>query len=106
MAANGMRTIQHWIGGKAYEGRSGRHGDVWDPAIGEIQARVNLATRAEVELAIDTAAAAFPDWAATIPVRRARVMFKFKELVEQHAGDLAAMLTAEHGKTIGDAKGE
>ena len=101
-----MKNISHWIGGKIHPGSSARYGEVWNPAIGEVQAHVALATRADVALAIATAAAALPAWAATPPVKRARVMFKFKELLEKHTDELAAILTSEHGKTLADAKGE
>ncbi len=76
-----MREIGHFIGGNAVHGNSGRFGDVFDPNTGEVQARVALASHSEVEHAIANAAAAQPAWAATNPQRRARVMFKFLELV-------------------------
>jgi len=106
MAVDRMRAVQHWIGGKPYEGDGARRGEVWNPATGEVQAQVRFAAKADVERAIATAAAAFPAWAATPPLRRARIMFKFKELVEAHAEELAAIINSEHGKTIADAKGE
>ena len=97
--------IGHFIGGKRVEGTSDRAGDVYNPSTGEVSAKVALAAKAEVEAAIADAAAAFPGWAATSPVARARVMFKFKELIEQHMDDLAALLSSEHGKVIADSKG-
>lgn len=106
MAMDRIRTIGHWIGGKPVEGRSERHGEVWNPAIGEVQAHVAYAARAEVDRAVAAAAAAFPAWAATPPLRRARIMFKLKELIERHTDELAAIITSEHGKTVADAKGE
>ncbi len=104
--ADPARIIGHWIGGKSTEGRSGRFADVWNPAEGEVQAKVALASASEIDQAVATAAEAFPAWAATPPLKRARAMFKFKELVERHTAELAAIITSEHGKTIADAKGE
>jgi malonate-semialdehyde dehydrogenase (acetylating)/methylmalonate-semialdehyde dehydrogenase len=101
-----MRDIGHFIGGKQVKGRSGRTGDVFDPNTGEVQAKVALASRPEVEEAIANAAAAQPAWAATNPQRRARVMFKFLELVQAEYDDLATLLSSEHGKTVPDARGD
>ncbi|MGE3147685.1 MAG: aldehyde dehydrogenase family protein, partial [Pseudorhodoplanes sp.] len=101
-----MRQIGHFIGGKTIQGGSGRQGDVFDPNTGEVQAKVALATRAEVEAAIANAAAAQPAWAAVNPQRRARVMFKFLELLTREMEPLARLLSSEHGKTIADAKGD
>src|SRR5262245_41695276 len=101
-----MREIGHFIGGKQVKGTSGRFGDVFDPNTGEVQARVALATHAEVEHAIANAQAAQPAWAATNPQRRARVMFKFLELVQKEHDSLAKLLSSEHGKTIADARGD
>jgi malonate-semialdehyde dehydrogenase (acetylating)/methylmalonate-semialdehyde dehydrogenase len=99
------RQIHHIIGGKAVSGSSDRSGPVYNPSTGEEQARVPLATRAEVEAAIADAQAAFPGWAAQSPMVRARVMFKFKELIEKHMDELAVLLSSEHGKVVSDAKG-
>src|SRR5579862_3590847 len=104
--ADAARIIEHWIGGKPTDGRSGRFAEVWNPAEGEVQAKVALASAAEIDQAVAAAAEAFPGWATTPPLKRARAMFKFKELIERHIGELAAIITAEHGKTIADAKGE
>src|SRR5947209_16306760 len=93
-----MREIGHFIGGKEVEGASGRAGDVFNPNTGEVQARVALASKSEVEKAIADAQAAFPAWAATNPQRRARVMFKFLELIQAEYDDLARLLASEHGK--------
>ena len=101
-----MREIGHFVGGKIVEGRSGRFGDIFDPNTGEVQARVALAGRSEVEAAIANAEAAQPAWAAVNPQRRARVMFKFLELVQQEFDSLARLLSSEHGKTRADAKGD
>jgi malonate-semialdehyde dehydrogenase (acetylating)/methylmalonate-semialdehyde dehydrogenase len=101
-----MREIGHYVGGQSVKGTSGRFGDVFDPNTGEVQARVALASRAEVEAAIANAQAAQPGWAATNPQRRARVMFKFLELIAKENDSLARLLSSEHGKTVPDAKGD
>src|SRR5215213_9205800 len=101
-----MREIGHFIGGKQISGTSGRSGDVFNPNTGEVQAKVALASKGEVESAIANAEAAFPGWAATNPQRRARVMFKFLELIQAEYDDLARLLSSEHGKTFADAKGD
>ncbi|MFN3513396.1 MAG: CoA-acylating methylmalonate-semialdehyde dehydrogenase [Phenylobacterium sp.] len=101
-----MREISHFVSGAAVAGASGRFGEVFDPNIGEVQARVALATPAEVDAAVRAAAAAQPAWAAVNPQRRARVMFEFKRLVEARMDELAALLSSEHGKVIADSKGD
>src|SRR5258705_9834257 len=101
-----MRDIGHFVGGKEVKGGSGRTGDVFNPNTGEIQAKVAFASKSEVEKAIANAAAAQPAWAATNPQRRARVMFKFLELVQGEYDDLARLLSSEHGKTFTDSKGD
>jgi malonate-semialdehyde dehydrogenase (acetylating)/methylmalonate-semialdehyde dehydrogenase len=101
-----MREIGHFVGGKEVKGTSGRFGDVFNPNTGEVQAKVALAKHSEGEHAIAVAAAAQPAWAATNPQRRARVMFKFLELVQKEFDDLARLLSSEHGKTFADAKGD
>src|SRR5437763_9098670 len=101
-----MREIGHFIGGKAVKGSSGRFGDIFNPNTGEVQARVALADKSDVDKAITNAEAAFPAWAATNPQRRARVMFKFLELIQSEFDDLARLLSSEHGKTVADAKGD
>jgi malonate-semialdehyde dehydrogenase (acetylating)/methylmalonate-semialdehyde dehydrogenase len=101
-----MREIGHFIGGRRVPGASGKAGDVFNPNTGEIQAKVALASRAETEAAIATAEAAQPAWAATNPQRRARVMFKFLELIQKDVENLAKLLSSEHGKTLADSKGD
>ena len=100
-----MRDIGHFIGGKRVPG-SGRTADVFDPNTGEVQAQVALASKSEVEAAIANAEAAQAGWAATNPQKRARVFFKFLELIQGEMDELARMLSSEHGKTIPDAKGD
>src|SRR3569833_2365486 len=104
--ARQMREIGHFVGGKTVKGISGRFADVFDPNTGEVQARVAYAARSEVEQAIANAQAAQPAWAATNPQRRARVMFKFLELIQKEYDELARLLSSEHGKTFPDAKGD
>ncbi|MGI9515239.1 MAG: CoA-acylating methylmalonate-semialdehyde dehydrogenase [Anderseniella sp.] len=101
-----VKEIGHFIGGKAVAGTSGRFADVYDPNTGEIQAKVALASEAELTAAVADAKAAQPAWAATNPQRRARVMAKFVELVNAEKEDLAQMLSSEHGKTIPDSHGD
>src|SRR5947199_3707098 len=101
-----MREIGHFIGGKRVAGTSGRSGDVFDPNTGEVQAKVSFAKKSEVELAIANAEAAQPSWATVNPQRRARVLFKFLELVQREFDNLAKLLSSEHGKTIPDSKGD
>jgi malonate-semialdehyde dehydrogenase (acetylating)/methylmalonate-semialdehyde dehydrogenase len=101
-----MREVGHFIGGKTVKGTSGRQGDVYNPNTGEVQAKVALANKADVEAAVANAAAAQPAWAATNPQRRARVMFKFLELIQSEFDDLARLLASEHGKVFADAKGD
>ena len=101
-----MKEIGHWINGKMVAGTSGRFADVYNPATGELQARVALASPAELAHAIAEAEKAQPIWAATNPQRRARVMMKFGDLINQHMDELAELVAIEHGKTIPDAKGD
>ncbi len=100
-----MRTINHFVGGKEVAGTSGRFGDVFNPATGELQAKVALASRSEVDAAVKVAVEAYPKWSGTPPLIRARVMFRFKQLIEENMDALAHILTSEHGKVLSDAKG-
>lgn len=101
-----MRTVPHYISGKTVEGQSGRFGDIYNPSTGDVQAQVQLATQNELSEAVAVAVAAQQGWSATNPQRRARVMFKFKELLEANMDELAAILSSEHGKVIADSKGD
>src|SRR5687767_877413 len=101
-----MREIGHFIGGKEVPGASGRFGDVFHPDTGTVQARLAFAGRAEVEYAITVAEAAQSGWAALNPQRRARVLFKFVELLQRDFESLAKLLSSEHGKTLADARGD
>jgi malonate-semialdehyde dehydrogenase (acetylating)/methylmalonate-semialdehyde dehydrogenase len=101
-----MREIGHFVAGKFVKGASGRWGEVFDPNTGEVQARLAMAKHSEVEHAIAVAQASQPAWAATNPQRRARVLFKFLELVQKEHDSLAALLSSEHGKIHADARGD
>jgi malonate-semialdehyde dehydrogenase (acetylating)/methylmalonate-semialdehyde dehydrogenase len=98
-------TVGHFIGGR-HVADHGRSQEVYDPASGAVARRVALASRQTVEQAIAAAQAAFPAWRDTPPPKRARVMFRYKELLEQNAQRLCALITAEHGKVLADALGE
>ena len=101
-----MRKISHWIGGKPSQGSSERTSPVYDPATGEQQAEVVLATKADVEDAVATAAAAFESWSQSSLSVRTKVMFAFRQLVVERMDELAEVISAEHGKVVSDARGE
>ena len=101
-----MRLVQHFIDGAAATGAPARSGDIFDPSIGKVQAQVTLGDAATLEQAVASARAAQPEWAALNPQRRARVMFRYKDLIEQNMDELAALLSSEHGKVIADARGD
>jgi malonate-semialdehyde dehydrogenase (acetylating) / methylmalonate-semialdehyde dehydrogenase len=101
-----MQELKHYIDGVAVAGTSGRFSDVYNPATGEVQARVPLATPAEVDAVVAKAAEAQKGWAATNPQRRARVMMKFGQLINEHMDELAELISREHGKTLPDARGD
>src|SRR5271166_4533494 len=101
-----MSDIQHYIDGKRVDGIGGRWSEVYNPATGERTGRVAFAGAGEVDRAVRAAAAAFPAWAATPPLTRARILFKFRELLDREAGALARLITEEHGKVLSDAQGE
>ena len=101
-----LRDIPHWIAGRAVPGTSGRSGKVYNPATGQVQAMVPLANRAELDAAVAAATAAFPEWSTQPPLRRARVMFRFRDIFESRIDEVAALITSEHGKVLSDAKGE
>ena len=100
-----MRTLDHLIAGQRVPGSGDRTLDITDPATGQVTAQVRMADAATVDAAVAAAAAAFPAWAATPPLVRARVMFRFRDLVERHTDELARLITAEHGKVLSDARG-
>jgi len=100
-----VRDLSHFVGGKHVKGESGRFGDVFNPTSGALAARVPLASTAEAERAIANARQAFGGWSETSPVTRARVMFRYKELIERHMDELGLLIASEHGKVLSDAKG-
>ncbi|HUS96869.1 MAG TPA: CoA-acylating methylmalonate-semialdehyde dehydrogenase [Hyphomicrobiaceae bacterium] len=101
-----MAALGHHIGGKRISATSDRTGSVFNPATGRVSQDVAFASSKDVELAVSTAKSAFADWANTPPLRRARVMFRYLELLEKHKSEIAALITAEHGKVLSDAAGE
>jgi len=101
-----MYDIHHFVNGETFKGTSGRWGDVFNPNTGVVAARVQLATEAEMDQAVQAALAAQLGWAAVNPQRRARVMFGFLSLLQARAGELAELISSEHGKVIADARGE
>jgi malonate-semialdehyde dehydrogenase (acetylating)/methylmalonate-semialdehyde dehydrogenase len=105
-APSGPTLVSHWIDGQAVPADASRAQDVFNPATGEVARRVALADAAVVDRAVASAAAAWPAWADAPPVRRARVLGRFLELLNRHRDDIAALITAEHGKVFSDAQGE
>jgi len=101
-----MKTLTHWINGAPAEGQSTRTGPIFNPAVGEQIAQVRLASAADVDSAVKAARAALPEWAALPPLRRARIMFRYNELLLQHTDELAELITSEHGKTVEDSRGD
>ena len=100
-----MRIIKHFIDGKNYEGSSKRTGNIFDPASGENTAKVSLASKSDIDFAVDKAKKAFNTWSSKPPIIRARVLFKFKEIIEKNSDLLTKLIVSEHGKVYDDAKG-
>ncbi|MET7465236.1 CoA-acylating methylmalonate-semialdehyde dehydrogenase [Nonomuraea sp. NPDC005501] len=100
-----MKSVKHWIGG-ALTGGDGRTGEIFNPATGEVSGHVALASVEEVDAAVAAAAAAFPAWRDASLVKRTQVLFRFRELMSTHRDELAALISAEHGKVHSDALGE
>ena len=100
-----MNTIHHFVNGKKFSGESKRVGKVFNPATGEQSAEVKLATAKDVNDAVENAKKAFETWSNKPPIQRARVMFKFKELIEKNSDELTKIIVSEHGKVYEDAKG-
>ena len=98
--------LGHFIGGREVAGASGRKGVVHNPATGQVRGEVAFASADETRAAIAAAEAALPAWSAPPPLQRARIMFKFKALLEEHTDELARLITVEHGKVFSDARGE
>ena len=101
-----MRQITHWIDNKSFDGKVGRWGDVFDPATGEVQARVALATVEQVDAAVASARRAWESWEHVSLARRTTILFAFRDLVARHHDDIARILVSEHGKVLSDAHGE
>ncbi|HKY92467.1 MAG TPA: aldehyde dehydrogenase family protein, partial [Nevskiaceae bacterium] len=101
-----VSTITHWIDGAPCVGNSARAGDVFNPATGAVSAKVAFASDADLDRCVASSKAALPAWAGTPPLRRARVLFKFRQLLEAATDEIAAAISREHGKTLPDAKGE
>jgi malonate-semialdehyde dehydrogenase (acetylating)/methylmalonate-semialdehyde dehydrogenase len=104
--ADGTPNIHHYIDGQLHAGTGHRLADVYNPASGQVSGRLSFATKLEVDLAVSAASRALPAWSSMPAVRRARVFFRFRELVEKEKNRLAALISAEHGKVLEDAKGE
>jgi malonate-semialdehyde dehydrogenase (acetylating) / methylmalonate-semialdehyde dehydrogenase len=101
-----VRTVEHWIDGAVTPGQSTRQSPVWNPATGQQQAQVALGTAADLDTAVSAAAKAFEQWSQVSLSRRTKIMFKFRELLNRHARELAEVISDEHGKVIHDALGE
>ncbi len=100
-----LERLPLWIGGRAVPAQTTRYGEVTNPATGEVVRHVPFANRADIDAAVQAAAAAFPAWRAAPPLRRARVLMRFRELLDTHKKDIARIVTQEHGKTLADAEG-
>ena len=105
-AFESKEDVGHYVGGKIVTPQESRFADVYSPSTGSVSRRVALASRKDVDAAVAVAEAAFQTWGQTSPLRRARIMFKYLELLNAHRDELAAMITAEHGKVFTDAQGE
>ena len=99
-------TLHHWAAGAVLKSATDRFGDVTDPATGEVTRQVALATETDVEQVIEAAARAYPGWRDTSLTKRTSILFRFRELLNERAGELAEIITAEHGKVLSDAAGE
>ena len=100
-----MNSIEHFIDGKTLKGSSKRTAKVFNPATGDVSSNVNLASRADLNKAVEVAKKAFPSWSQKTPLFRARILFKFKELIEKNYDELTKIIVSEHGKVYEDAKG-
>ena len=100
-----MKKVSHFIDGKKYSDPKSRLGPIFNPAIGEQIAEVELGNKATVEMAIESSQKAFLKWSKTTPINRARILSKYKDLLIKNMEELAVMVSEQHGKTIPDAKG-
>ncbi len=103
---NRAQTVSHWVGGRLLADSGAQTQDVFNPATGEVARQVALGGSAEVDQAVKAASAAFGAWADTPPIRRARVLNRFLDLMNQRRDELATLITSEHGKVFSDAQGE
>jgi malonate-semialdehyde dehydrogenase (acetylating)/methylmalonate-semialdehyde dehydrogenase len=101
-----IASLSHWVGGKVVPGAQARAGDVFDPSTGLVSTRVPFASLDELDACVRTAQAAFPAWAGMPPLRRARVMFRFRDLLDRASDEISEAISREHGKTLSDARGE
>jgi len=100
-----MKIIEHFVNGKSFSGSSKKTSEVFNPATGEVSAKVNLASKKDVDDVVAIATKAFATWSQVPPLQRARILFKFKELIEKNSDELTKIIVAEHGKVYDDAKG-
>ena len=100
-----MRLIEHYVGGKIISGSSDKKGKVYNPATGEQESEVRLASKSDLDQAVEVAKKAFETWSLKPSLQRARVMFKFKELIEKNSDELTRLIVSEHGKVYEDAQG-
>ena len=100
-----MKHVSHWIGGAPWNGAAQRHGNIYDPATGQVTGTVDFASATVVGDAVAAAAKAFPGWRSFSLAKRANVLFAFRELIIAHRAELAALISAEHGKVASDADG-
>ena len=100
------KHVTHWIDGKGFGGIAERHGDIYDPATGQVSGTVDFADVTLVDEAVAAASAAFGEWRNASLTKRTQVLFKFRELLDARKGELAEIITAEHGKVLSDALGE
>ena len=100
-----LPTLEHWINGAPDAGDSSRLGDVYDPALGTVQKQVRLGSTKDVDRAVEAAAASFKEWGKASIAKRQTVMYNFRELLNARKGELAEILTSEHGKVLSDAGG-
>ena len=101
-----MKRITHWINGESWQGTAQRTGEVFDPATGVVSKHVDFASKQTMDEAIAVAKAAFPDWRDTSLTKRTQILFAFRELLNARKGEIAALITDEHGKVLSDALGE
>ena len=101
-----MKNVTHWIGGKLWDGAADRHGQIYNPATGEVSGTVDFASAAVVGDAVAAAGKALPGWRATSIAKRTQIMFAFRELIRRHQQELAELISSEHGKVATDAAGE